>query len=458
MTIAEDASSPAAIHTSTKTGTTASFTPPAGALIVVMVACDGNANQTTSLAVTDSGSHTWTTLKLQNTSTALVGGACGVFCLDSPNASMTVTATWSGTGSANGGNIVTKVLTGAAAAASQTGATGGVSASSNIAPTVSITTTTANSHVYGAALDYSTNATLTANAQTTSIDQFLDSTNGDTWATWKGSADTGTPGATTFGFTNANAVYMLAGAEILASAGGSTVNGTASIAGAGAVTATATQGVTALPAGAGSLSAPATQAATAAPAGAGALSVAAVQSVTAAPVGAGSLAAAVTQRATASPAGAGTVSSAAVQSVTAALTGAGALAATVTQLATVAASGAGTLTASSGSNVFGTASLTAAGTLAATVTQGSTASPVGAAALTAKATQAATGILVAAGAMAAAVTQAATAAMAGAGALSASGGGGTDPVGTLTLSTTSGQLVNASATGRLALSTSGGDA
>lgn len=212
MTITEDSSAPIAVHVTTTSGTTASFTPPSQSLLVVMVAADGG-NVATTATVSDSGSHTWTLLKRQNTTAVgALGGTAEVWCtyLSSAPGSITVTASgWSTVG----GNIVTKVLLGAAQ--TQNGATGG-SGGSSIAPTATLTPTQIGSRIYGAALDFTTNAVLTANGNSSSIDQFNDATNGDTWAAFKGAADTTTLTSTTYGFTNANAAYNVAIAEILA--------------------------------------------------------------------------------------------------------------------------------------------------------------------------------------------------------------------------------------------------
>lgn len=132
-------------------------------------------------------------------------------------------------------------------------------------------------------------------------------------------------------------------------------SGSASIAGAGALTALATVIAGAAPAGAGALSALVIERAAASPAGAGALTVAATQAAGAAPAGAGQLSATVTQRAGVSPAGAGAVTTAVVQRVTAAPAATGAVTAT------------GSVT---GSTVNGTAALAGAGAVLAQVTAG----------------------------------------------------------------------------------------
>jgi hypothetical protein len=67
-TIAEDASAPAVVTSNTLTAlTTASFTPPAGSLIVVMIGSDGDGASTTTMTVTDTGGGlTWIPLAQAN--------------------------------------------------------------------------------------------------------------------------------------------------------------------------------------------------------------------------------------------------------------------------------------------------------------------------------------------------------------------------------------------------------
>jgi hypothetical protein len=65
-TLTEDASAPAVVSTTTLTAvTTASFTPPAGSLLVALVASDGGTGVTT-MALSDTGAHTWTELVKNN--------------------------------------------------------------------------------------------------------------------------------------------------------------------------------------------------------------------------------------------------------------------------------------------------------------------------------------------------------------------------------------------------------
>jgi hypothetical protein len=219
VAISEDtANQPVAVHPTGTTATTASFTPSAGSLLVALVAVDGNTSGATTVTLSDSQTATWTLLKRVNafSATNILGGSAEVWCRDASGGALTVTASgWA----ASGGNLTVRTLLGAAATASQTGATGASTTGASVPPTAILTPTTIGSWVYGACLDYTTNATLTANASSTLIDQFVDATNGDTWATFKGSAATSVLSSTTYGFTNVNAQYNVAAAEILPAAG-----------------------------------------------------------------------------------------------------------------------------------------------------------------------------------------------------------------------------------------------
>lgn len=222
MAIVEDASSPAAVHSTAGTGpyTTAQFSPPANSLIVAMIGADGGASTVTA-ALSDSGSHTWSLLKRQNTASGgAVGGTAEIWCLYTASGLTNITATATMSGStAAGANLVVKVLTGAAS--TQTGATQGASGTGSSTANLSITTTTNGAHVYGAVINYANSTAYTANGSSTIIDGLSDSTNGDWYAAWKASADVGTPGATTLGFTNTSANFNIAAVEILPASGSS---------------------------------------------------------------------------------------------------------------------------------------------------------------------------------------------------------------------------------------------
>jgi hypothetical protein len=106
---------------------------------------------------------------------------------------MTVTATQGGN-TANGMVLRVLVLTGAADAIAQTGAT----AVADNKQFASIVTTVTGSRVYGSAVKGPNNAQ-TPVAGTTVIDEIPDATNGERYYTFKTSAATGTPGSTSVG-------------------------------------------------------------------------------------------------------------------------------------------------------------------------------------------------------------------------------------------------------------------
>jgi hypothetical protein len=445
---------PTPTHPTGTTTTSASFTPESGALLVALVAADGLSTAATTASVTDSLGGTWTLLKRVNafSSVNAIGGTAEVWCRDSPGTSMTVTASgWA----SNAGDLTVRTLLGALPAAQQPGATGASATGATVPPTAILTPTQIDSWIYAAILDYTTNATLTANAQSTLIDQFVDATNGDTWATFKAAAGTSALSSTTYGFTNANAAYNVAAAEILAAptaatgrvqsgfhpgrgpttarfyqtpksydvVSAATIDGTASLAGAGTVTdVPAVQGATATLTGAGTLSASGVIAGSATLTGAGTLAATVTQGAGSTPAGTGALSVAVTESATATLTGTGTLSATVTESAIASLSGAGTLTSPVVQRVIATLTGAGVLTAQGGAGaVQGVASLTAAGTVTATVTQAATATATGAGVLTATATQRATVTATGAGGLTATVRQGATAAPAGAGTMSAVG-------------------------------------
>jgi hypothetical protein len=100
--------------------------------------------------------------------------------------SLTVTATQAGS-TANGMVLRVFVLTGAKAGNLQAGGSGNAQLSATTTMTVSVTTTQAGSRVYGAT-SFSPSVTLTANANSTVLDNVADATNNDQYCTFKGSA------------------------------------------------------------------------------------------------------------------------------------------------------------------------------------------------------------------------------------------------------------------------------
>lgn len=154
MAIDVDSSSPSIVTiTNTTSGTTASFTPPAGALLVVAVGAESG-NNGDPPAISNSGTAlTWTLWKYRDQYSS--GGQVGMAAIwtapVAASSAMTVTATWS---FANYGGLKVFVVTGADTA-SPVGAIGeGSSATNNITPTV-YTSTVANSRAFGIAADWS---------------------------------------------------------------------------------------------------------------------------------------------------------------------------------------------------------------------------------------------------------------------------------------------------------------
>jgi hypothetical protein len=224
VAITEDASSPVAVDSSAATwgtvATSASFTPPATSLIIVMLAFHGSVTGTaTSCTVTDSGGRTWSLLKRQNTNGGAAGGTSEIWCADAGSSTATTVSVQqtAGTAGIGHGSFQVKVLNGAKSRTAQTGATGsaGGSAAANAA---SITTTTTGSRVYGAFLKYDGVTALTANGNSTIIHNFQDAGDGDDWGQIKAAADTGTPGAISIGVTAAAFESQWALVEILATA------------------------------------------------------------------------------------------------------------------------------------------------------------------------------------------------------------------------------------------------
>lgn len=127
---------------------------------------------------------------------------------------ITVTATQGGS-TANGMLLRVEVLTGAAV--TQNGATAAHDFTATTTSfTQSLTTTVTGSWVYGAAEHGPNHGAATANGSSAMIDDVLDATHNVRYCTFKSLAATGTPGATTFGFTFTGAdTGPWAAAEIL---------------------------------------------------------------------------------------------------------------------------------------------------------------------------------------------------------------------------------------------------
>lgn len=213
--IVEDASTPAVVsNTGATNPTTASFSPPGNSLLLALIG-GGWGSSTVSATVTDSGGHSWIN---GPTATGATSGQFGVakiaytYLATAPG-TMTVTATF--TNLQGGAFLAVRVLNNAAAWQSGAGVNTVVSATTTVA-TISDTTTRANSLVYGIGDAATSNVPFTPNAATTSITTFADATDTVTLAAWKGSVQTTTPGATTFGGTwSATSVTNIAVFEVL---------------------------------------------------------------------------------------------------------------------------------------------------------------------------------------------------------------------------------------------------
>lgn len=203
MAIAIDASSPP-IKTTATTGslTTASFTPPSGALLVAVGGCGQTSGDPPAHSLTDSLGGTWTTRAdgrngggVSNRTTFVATRVIG------SSAAMTVSLSW--TGLDQGSQLTVWVVTGQDSV-NPIGATleKGFS-SATTAFTGSLTTTVSGSRVFGGACSFGSH-TMSA-ASNTSFPSMsgtnpLSGSQGS-MASFLGTSNTGSPGATTFGVT-----------------------------------------------------------------------------------------------------------------------------------------------------------------------------------------------------------------------------------------------------------------
>lgn len=211
MAITEDVSTPLPVTGSdagsttptTKTITSASFSPPARSLLVALVGGGWGNGAAMAATVTDSAGGTWTAaVSAVGTSTA-ARGVAAVFYQYLSSAPGAITVTTSITNTCAGRFLAVRVLNGAASsqASSGTGTLVGLVGTTN--PTVSVTTTVAGSVVYGVIDDCGTNLAPTPNAQTVFLPNgnFNDVIDSIDIVAWKSAAATGVTGATTFGGT-----------------------------------------------------------------------------------------------------------------------------------------------------------------------------------------------------------------------------------------------------------------
>ena len=245
MAITEDASTPSpatgsdagSSTPSTRTVTSASFSPPANSLMVALVGGGWGNGSAMAASVTDSVSGSWTA------GPAAVGssGAKGIAAifyryLSSAPGSMTVTA--SITNTCGGRFLAVRVLNGAASTQTGAGSSTAVNSTATTSGTVSVTTTVTGSQVYGMADDCGINATYTANGSTTIISDFNDTADTVRLVGWKATSTTGSPGATTLGGTwGSSTTNNIAALEILPVTS-TTFNATTTLAGVSTLTAT----------------------------------------------------------------------------------------------------------------------------------------------------------------------------------------------------------------------------
>ena len=250
MAITEDASTPAVVPVgdsgstspSTKTVTSAAFSPPANSLLVALVNGGWATTSANAASVTDSVGGTWTVGPAAVGTSTSARGVAAIFYryLSSAPGSMTVTASITNLNA--GRQLAVRVLNGAAS--NQTGAGSGttVNPTGSTTCTVSVTTTVTGSQVYGAADNCGNASALSVNGVTTILSggDFNDTADSVRLVAWKGSSATGTPGATNFGGTWAtSADYNIAALEILPVTS-TTFSGSANLPGIGTLTASAT--------------------------------------------------------------------------------------------------------------------------------------------------------------------------------------------------------------------------
>lgn len=202
MAITEDASTPV-IATGTGTGTivSASFTPPAGSLVIALCANQFGTTGPTVVVTSSEGGGAWTVGAQQAGATANFGMShiAWRYYAASPGA-ITVTGTF--TALTGGRFLACRVLNGARP--TQTGATAVLQlATAGTNASFAITTTTIGAQVYGLVNDQDSNPTMVAlNAATSLVGAiFSNGTDIAGTAAFKATAVVGTPGATTLGIT-----------------------------------------------------------------------------------------------------------------------------------------------------------------------------------------------------------------------------------------------------------------
>ena len=200
MAISLDASTPASATTATgnssTTITTGSFSPPSASMVVVMVNLGyGSSGSSPGMSVSDSNGNTYTAGSQLFDGTFNYAGLFYFYYANAPG-SITVTASRNN-GRGAGWAVYPYVLDGAS---STIGAHTTTNSASSTSFTGSITTTVTGSWVLLTATIDDV-VTVSPNGSTTTITTVNDSTDGETLLQGKQTSATGTPGATTLGWT-----------------------------------------------------------------------------------------------------------------------------------------------------------------------------------------------------------------------------------------------------------------
>lgn len=218
MSISEDASTPAIASGSGNSPasiTTAAFSPPAGSLLVALVA-GGYGTVSVSCSVTDSNSGTWTQAGQGAGQVGTYYGLAAVYYQYVASGATNMTVTASFTGLSGGRFLAVRVLTGAAPAQNST-TKGGTVVTGTANLTVTINTTMGNSYIYGAVNDVTNNDTLTAaNSGVTIIGSPFNDPAPDaiSSAAVRTTSATTTPGSVTFGVNDSSHGGQIAYMEI----------------------------------------------------------------------------------------------------------------------------------------------------------------------------------------------------------------------------------------------------
>ena len=208
-TITADSSTPAvatSFGNTSGTITSASFSPPAGSLVVAAVNVGFLSRNSATVTVKDSLGNTWSAGPGGNDGVYDFSGEWWHYYSSAPG-SITVTATNSNHAQA-GYQLGVRVLTGAASSqAASTGASFAQGSSTSSSVSHSFTTTTAGSKVFVAAA-FGINGTGSAVSGTSTIADNGDSPENAEYLLGAGSSLTGTPGTSNFGWTDTKAGFF----------------------------------------------------------------------------------------------------------------------------------------------------------------------------------------------------------------------------------------------------------